>query len=180
MKRWFGLFGEKASPEKGAPVDGLAFSRVPGAGTIRCESCNHSEKIVGFIHNRESSTKGYQCRACGKFEARTFRKPFAEGSVEDRIEVALSTVKRLESWMQARPKRQWLPGWEPMLAASKVELNEVTDRDVAAVLSARKHAEAEYAMTLFCDCGGALECEEILRCPKCKGKKLEYDVEFMT
>ena len=41
-------------------------------------------------------------------------------------------------------------------------------------------AEAAYAETLFCECGGALQRDNMLFCPMCKSKNLRYRMMVIT
>lgn len=46
----------------------LYFTKISGAGTIRCIECDFEQNIVCFLHGVDDWNKtGYQCQKCGKF-----------------------------------------------------------------------------------------------------------------
>lgn len=47
--------------------DYLCFSRMGGAGIIRCKDCSHTEEIISFIHGAMSCDIGRQCPHCHAF-----------------------------------------------------------------------------------------------------------------
>ena len=47
--------------------DYLCFSRMGGAGVIRCKDCGHKEEIVSFTHGFTSCDIGRQCPHCHAF-----------------------------------------------------------------------------------------------------------------
>jgi hypothetical protein len=52
--------------------DGLLYfeRHIPGTGTIKCNRCDFSQDIVGFLHGGlpgSWSRAGVQCQTCGKF-----------------------------------------------------------------------------------------------------------------
>lgn len=47
---------------------GLWFSYLGGHGLLRCNDCDHKEEVTSFIHGIDSSSSGFQCQECGKFE----------------------------------------------------------------------------------------------------------------
>ena len=102
------------------PTDGdgnfLFFSDVAGTGAIRCNNCDFSERVTGFLHNISEDNPwccaGYQCQRCGKFQ-----------SVEQQL----------------------------------------TDR-----------AKEK------CECGGHLERDKPMFCPKCKTRNISYEMHIIT
>ena len=47
--------------------DYLCFSRMGGAGTIKCADCGYQEEIVSFLHDVTSCDIGRQCPNCHAF-----------------------------------------------------------------------------------------------------------------
>jgi predicted RNA-binding Zn-ribbon protein involved in translation (DUF1610 family) len=47
--------------------DYLRFSRMGGAGIIKCEECGHEEEIISFTHGMMSCDIGRQCPHCHAF-----------------------------------------------------------------------------------------------------------------
>ena len=47
--------------------DYLCFSRMGGAGVIKCKDCGHEEEIVCFTHGMKSCNIGRQCPHCHAF-----------------------------------------------------------------------------------------------------------------
>lgn len=45
----------------------VCFSRLGGAGTIKCEECGHEEEIICFTHGFNSAEIGRQCPNCHAF-----------------------------------------------------------------------------------------------------------------
>lgn len=45
----------------------LTFSRLGGAGTIKCLDCNYQEDIIAFLHGPTWCTIGRQCPQCHSF-----------------------------------------------------------------------------------------------------------------
>ena len=50
----------------------------------------------------------------------------------------------------------------------------------ASIHSSGHEMEDEYKSRFICECGGKLEREKVLFCPKCKSKNLSYEMEFIT
>lgn len=46
----------------------LWFSYMGGHGLLSCNDCEHKEEVTSFIHGVDSSSSGFQCQSCGKFE----------------------------------------------------------------------------------------------------------------
>lgn len=47
----------------------LCFSRMGGAGIVKCRDCGYEEKIVSFTHGMMSCCIGRQCPKCHSFVA---------------------------------------------------------------------------------------------------------------
>ena len=45
----------------------LCFSRMGGAGIIKCKDCGHQEEIISFVHGIMSCDIGRQCPHCHAF-----------------------------------------------------------------------------------------------------------------
>ncbi len=45
----------------------LCFSRMGGAGIIKCKDCGHQEEIISFVHGAMSCDIGRQCPHCHAF-----------------------------------------------------------------------------------------------------------------
>ena len=45
----------------------LCFSRMGGAGIIKCKDCGHQEEIISFVHGIMSRDIGRQCPHCHAF-----------------------------------------------------------------------------------------------------------------
>lgn len=45
----------------------LCFSRMGGAGVIKCRDCGYEEKIISFTHGMMSCSIGRQCPECHSF-----------------------------------------------------------------------------------------------------------------
>ena len=181
---------------------GLTFSYIGGAGEINCKDCNFSHGLTSFTHGYAqgekgemfpSSTSGFQCQSCGKFTTRSKTEPFADSRGftdtltglpdEERahkIEFMKSMKEMCESNMKKKPKEEWLSTWEPTVIKYTKELNTVSPEELKAIKDKRDESNREYAATLFCDCGGELKRDQILFCPQCKSKNLEYDMHFIT
>ena len=174
----------------------LRFDRMGGYGSVSCGQCDFSQKITSFTHGvkngNDYGNSGYQCQTCGNFSSRGFEQPFAD-SDSDRplqelppkvragtIEFMQSMIHLCERQMQERPKSKWLPIWEPTVTTYRAALSEVSEEELASVKRVRDEAQAAYAASLFCECGGVLDREKVLFCPKCKCTNLSYKMEYMT
>ena len=51
----------------GPDDDYMCFSRMGGAGVIKCDDCGHEEEIVSFTHGMMSCDIGRQCPNCHAF-----------------------------------------------------------------------------------------------------------------
>ena len=181
---------------------GLKFSYIGGKGEISCKDCNFSHGLTSFTHGYAqgekgemfpSSTSGFQCQSCGKFTTRSKTEPFADSAgftdtlngVPDeerahKIEYMKQMKEMCESFMKEKPKEHWLATWEPTVIKYTKELNTVSPEEFKAIEDKREESDREYAATLFCNCGGELKRDQILFCPQCKSKNLEYDMHFIT
>lgn len=50
---------------------GLWFQHMGGCGLIYCRDCQHSEKVISFVHGINSSHSGFQCQSCGNITSLT-------------------------------------------------------------------------------------------------------------
>ena len=73
------------------------------------------------------------------------------------------------------PKRKFLTV-ESIVASYREELSGVSEAELDEVKRIRDEVSATYKDSLFCECGGALEREKILFCPKCRSTELSYQM----
>jgi hypothetical protein len=181
---------EAKQDEKEQPVmPGLRFQHMGGNGAVRCCKCDYSEEITSFTHGINACSTGYQCQTCGKFASRSFKQPFPEYEGPDHdeslddvpqeyrphvIRFIQSMIDLIERQMPKTPKESWLPSWEPDLAKYRKELSRVSPEELEHIQKVSDEANAAYSASLFCECGGALDREQVLFCPKCRSTNMAY------
>jgi hypothetical protein len=150
----------------------MTFSRMGGVGPWFCGDCKQTFEVHSFTHWSNGCTTGYQCRTCGKLATRDYEQPFADDSPEHRIEHAQSIIRIIEHQMPTTPKEEWLSTWESDLRECREELSHVPDEELARIKSRRDQVDAEYAASLFCECGGPLDRDKVVFCPNCRSENL--------
>jgi len=184
----------QSSTEKYAKDD-MRFYQMGGSGTLSCKDCDFSQNITSFTHGSSSSTSGLQCQSCGKLTSRDRQEPFKNSHGLNhhlalselplyerlsRIEHLQSMLSLCERQMKEYSKKDWLPTWESTVAECKDELSTIPTEELAAIKKCREDFETAYQATLFCECGGPLERDEILFCPNCKSLNLSYELQYIT
>jgi len=174
---------------------GLKFQYMGGHGKLRCNECNFSESLTSFTHGIRSSRTGYQCQDCGKFAFRMRTDPFKRSSNENfdvplselplderpsRIEHLQQMLNLCESQMEKTARKNWLATWEPTVTECKKELSLVEEKEIEDVKNKRLKSENAYKASLFCECGGILNRDNVLFCPSCKSIDLSYSMEYIT
>jgi len=179
---------------------GLRFMFMGGRGTIKCNDCNFSQELTSFTHGyhqgekglHQCGTSGFQCQSCGKLTTRKRIEPFVKAKYtntlyntpeEQRANVILhmlSSVDRCKSYMKKTPKNRWLAVWEPTVTEFTKELATVSVEEIESIQAKEKAYEKSYQDTLVCNCGGRLDKEQILFCPNCKSKNLDYEMKYIT
>ncbi len=194
LKENAGTYNEQ-KPKELPDLEGLRFQLMGGYGTVSCGKCEFSEKLTSFTHGRRSSNTGYQCQTCGKFASRGYRQPFIDSDDSDydksilelppeerpsRIEHLQSMIRLCEGQMEKTPKGEWLPTWEPTVTKNRQELSAVSEEELAQIKGIRDQVDAAYKASLFCECGGILDREQVLFCPRCRSTKLSYKMKYIT
>jgi len=174
---------------------GLKFQHMGGHGKLSCNECNFSESLTSFTHGISSSRTGYQCQVCGKLASRMRTEPFKRSRnanhdvplIELPIDERPSRIEHLqhmldlcESQMKTTARRNWLPTWEPTVAECKKELSLVEEKEMEEVRNKRRESADAFKASLFCECGGELDRENVLFCPNCKSLDLSYSMEYIT
>ena len=85
-----------------------------------------------------------------------------------------------ESQMEKTARKNWLATWEPTVAECKKELSLVEEKEIEDVKNKRRESENAYKASLFCECGGGLDRDNVLFCPSCKSLDLTYSMEYIT
>ena len=171
----------------------LYFKFLGGVGSVECKECNFSTSITSFSHSefakRKSSTTGYQCESCGKFAAKSFSSPFIEVDVNHsdlplhklpyeerpvRISRLLSLISICENGMATTPVHKWLSTWKETVDSCNNELAKIPADEIDKVKNLIKESNETYEASLKCDCGGILQRDSVIYCPKCKSHKLTY------
>ena len=175
-------------------LDGIKFSYMGGAGTLTCKNCNYKKDITSFIHGRNSCSSGFQCQTCGKLTTRCRIEPFEDRDIgadqnlldftpsqrARKIEFMLGMAQMCESLMKEHPKNKWLPSWEPTAKKYREKLSLISNEEIKEIKKKRESFERKYEASLVCKCGGKLDRDQILFCPECKSKELDYFMEYIT
>ncbi len=175
-------------------LDGIKFSYMGGAGTLTCKNCNYKKDITSFIHGRNSCSSGFQCQTCGKLTTRSRIEPFEDIYISDdqdllnftaeqrahHIEHMQFMIALCEKSMVETPKNKWLPSWEPTAKKYREKLSLISNKEIKEIKKKRESFEKKYEASLVCKCGGKLDRDQILFCPECKSKELDYFMEYIT
>jgi hypothetical protein len=175
-------------------LDGIKFSYMGGVGILTCKNCNYRKNITSFIHGSNSCTTGFQCQSCGKFRTRSRLEPFEDIHIDDsknlldftpkerasKIEHMQAMLTMCENSMKENPKNKWLPTWEPTVKSYKEKLSHIPTKEIENIRKTREKFEKKYEASLVCSCGGKLDRDQILFCPECKSKELDYFMEYIT
>ena len=188
---------ENISTEEGF---GVKFSFMGGHGALSCRDCNFSQELTSFTHGyhqgdeglHKCSTSGYQCQSCGMLTTRSEIQPFVKSEhtetlkgvpIEQRANVIdhmLFMVKMCKDNMKKTPKKRWLGTWEPTVIQYSKELENVSTEEINIIEEKQKAHNEACEAALVCECGGKLDREELLFCPDCKSKSLDYDMHYIT
>jgi hypothetical protein len=174
--------------------DEIGFLMMGGHGVITCKDCNYKKELTSFTHGGKHSTSGYQCQACSKLSTRSRTQPFDHIHINDNqslldftpkqrartIEHMIGMAAMCERYMRETPKKKWLQTWEPTATEYRKKLSQITVKEIEAIKKKRKSFEIKYKASLTCSCGGELSRDKTIICPKCKSKKLKYDMEYIT
>ena len=179
---------------------GLTFAFMGGHGQITCNDCGFTQELTSFTHGyhqsekgmHKSSTSGFQCQNCGQLTTRKETNPFPESEfsstlkgvpAEEKADIIehMEFMKGLcESSMSETPDSPLYANWKAQVAHYKRELETVSPEELKVIHDTRAAHDKAYQESLKCDCGGKLEREQILFCPKCKSKNLSYDMGYIT
>ena len=174
--------------------DEIGFLMMGGHGLITCKDCNFKKELTSFTHGGNHSTSGYQCQACGKLTTRSRTEPFDNIHINDgqslldfipkqrarTIEYMSGMASMCERYMRDTPKKDWLQTWEPTVTEYRKKLSVISAKEIEAIKKKRKDFELKYKASLICNCGGQLSRDKTIICPKCKSKRLKYDMEYIT
>jgi hypothetical protein len=174
--------------------DEIGFLLMGGHGLITCKNCNYKKELTSFTHGGNHSTSGYQCEACAKLTTRSRTEPFKNINIDDnqnlldyspserarKVEYLLGMAEMCERYMKETPKKEWLQTWEPTATEYRKKLSQITAKEIEAIKKKRKAFEAKYKASLLCNCGGKLCRDKSIICPKCKSKRLKYEMEYIT
>jgi len=174
--------------------DEIGFLMMGGHGVITCKDCNYKKELSSFTHGGNHSTSGYQCQSCAKLTTRSRTEPFKNINIDDdqnllnftpsqrarKVEYMVGMAEMCERYMKETPKKEWLQTWEPTVTKYRSKLSEITEKEIEAIRKKRKAFEAKYKASLICGCGGELSRDKTIICPKCKSKRLRYDMEYIT
>jgi len=174
--------------------DEIGFLMMGGHGVITCKDCNYEKELSSFTHGGNHSTSGYQCEACAKLTTRSRTEPFKNINIDDnqnlldyspserarKVEYLLGMAEMCERYMKETPKREWLQTWEPTATEYRKKLSQITAKEIEAIKKKRKSFEIKYKASLTCSCGGELSRDKSIICPKCKSKRLKYEMEYIT
>ncbi len=174
--------------------DEIGFLMMGGHGIITCKDCNYKKELSSFTHGGNHSTSGYQCQSCAKLTTRSRKEPFKNTNIDDdqnlldftpsqrarKVEYMLGMAEMCERYMRETPKKEWLQTWEPTVREYRSKLSQITEKEIEAIKKKRKAFEAKYKASLFCSCGGELSRDKTIICPKCKSKRLKYDMKYIT
>jgi len=174
--------------------DEIGFLMMGGHGVITCKDCNYKKELSSFTHGGNHSTSGYQCQSCAKLTTRSRTEPFKNINIDDdqnlldftpsqrarKVEYMVGMAEMCERYMKETPKKEWLQTWEPTVTKYRSKLSEITEKEIEAIRKKRKAFEAKYKASLICGCGGELSRDKTIICPKCKSKRLKYDMEYIT
>lgn len=172
----------------------IGFLMMGGHGVITCKDCNFKKELTSFTHGRNHSNSGYQCQSCGNLTTRSRTEPFDDIHINDNqnlldftpkqraktIEHMLGMASMCERYMRETPKKDWLQTWEPTATKYRKKLSQIKAKEIEAIKKKRKDFEEKYLASLICNCGGELSRDKTIICPKCKSKKLKYDMEYIT
>ena len=174
--------------------DEIGFLMMGGHGVITCKDCNYKKELTSFTHGGKHSTSGYQCQACSKLTTRSRIQPFDHIHINDNqslldftpkerartIEHMIGMAAMCERYMKETPKKDWLQTWEPTFTEYRNKLSQITAKEIEAIKKKRKSFEIKYKASLTCSCGGELSRDKTIICPKCKSKRLKYEMEYIT
>jgi len=174
--------------------DEIGFLMMGGHGVITCKDCNYKKELSSFTHGGNHSTSGYQCQSCAKLTTRSRKEPFKNTNIDDdqnlpdftpsqrarKVEYMVGMAEMCERYMKETPKKEWLQTWEPTVTKYRSKLSQITEKEIEAIRKKRKAFEAKYKASLICGCGGELSRDKTIICPKCKSKRLKYDMEYIT
>jgi hypothetical protein len=174
--------------------DEIGFLMMGGHGVITCKDCNYKKELSSFTHGGNHSTSGYQCQSCGKLTTKSRTEPFENIQINDnqnlldftpkqrarKIEYMVGMAEMCERYMKETPKKDWLQTWEPTATEYRKKLSQITTKEIEAIKKKRKNFEMKYKASLTCSCGGELSRDKTIICPKCKSKRLKYDMEYIT
>jgi hypothetical protein len=174
--------------------DEIGFLMMGGHGVITCKDCNYKKGLTSFTHGGNHSTSGYQCQACGKLTTKSRTEPFDNIHINDNqslldftpkqrartIEHMIGMAAMCERYMSETPKKEWLQTWEPTATEYRKKLSQITAKEIEAIKKKRESFRMKYKASLACSCGGELSREKTIICPKCKSKRLKYDMEYIT
>lgn len=172
----------------------IGFLMMGGHGVITCRDCHYKKELTSFIHGRNQSTSGYQCQSCGKLTTKSRIEPFDDIHINDNqslldftpkqrartIEHMLGMASMCEKYMRETPKKDWLQTWEPTAREYRKKLSEISAKEIEVIKKKRKDFKKKYLASLVCSCGGELSRDKTIICPKCKSKRLKYDMEYIT
>ena len=179
---------------------GAKFRFMGGRGALSCRDCSFSQELTSFTHGyhqgdeglHKCSTSGFQCQSCGMLTTRSEIQPFVKSEhtetlkgvpIEQRANVIqhmLFMVKMCKDNMKKTPKKRWLGTWEPTVIQYSKELENVSTEEINIIEEKQKAHNEACEAALVCECGGKLDREELLFCPKCKSKSLDYDMHYIT
>lgn len=172
----------------------IGFLMMGGHGVITCKDCNFKKELTSFTHGGNHSTSGYQCQSCGKLTTKSRTEPFDNIPINDdqdlldftpkqrarKIEYMVGMAQMCERYMKETPKREWLQSWEPTAKEYRKKLSQITAKEIEAIKKKRKDFEVKYNASLVCNCGGKLSRDKTIFCPKCKSRRLKYEMEYIT
>ena len=172
----------------------IGFLMMGGHGVITCKNCNFKKELTSFTHGGNHSTSGYQCQSCGKLTTKSRTEPFDNVPINDdqdlldftpkqrarKIEYMVGMAEMCERYMKETPKKEWLQTWEPTASEYRKKLSQISAKEIETIKRKRKDFEVKYKASLVCDCGGQLSRDKTIFCPKCKSKRLIYDMEYIT
>ena len=168
----------------------IGFLMMGGHGVITCKDCNLKKELTSFTHGDNHSVSGYQCQSCGKLTTKSRTEPFDNIPINDdqdlldftpkqrarKIEYMVSMAEMCDRYMKETPKK----AWEPTVTEYRKKLSQITTKEIEAIKKKRKDFEVKYNASLVCSCGGELSRDKTIICPKCKSKRLKYDMEYIT